>query len=299
MTTRTPNPLLLAALALCLLVGPALADGERVDETRQVDGDAEITLEVLAGTLEIIGWDRDECRVEGVLDPKAKKLEIDGGGDELKITVKYPRNVRKVREGSRLTVHVPRGCRLLSETVSADVSVEKVDGRVVVETVSGEVEIRDDPSSLLVSAVSSTIDVVTGCAEIEIESVSGTILVEGARGELEISTVSGEARVSADTLDRFTFNAVSGSLDLRADPAEDARWEIDCHSGEIELHLPADVNARFDIDAFSGDIDDDFGHKAERTSKYAPGKELRFTQGNGSARIDISIFSGDVNLIKR
>ncbi len=42
----------------------------------------------------------------------------------------------------------------------------------------------------------------------------------------------------------------------------------------------------------------DFGPKAKRTDKYGPGKELRFSAGDGSANIEISMFSGDVRLIK-
>ena len=49
----------------------------------------------------------------------------------------------------------------------------------------------------------------------------------------------------------------------------------------------------------SGDIDDDFGHKARRSHEHGPGKELSFTQGDGGAHIDISIFSGEVRIIKR
>lgn len=299
MKTRNTILTALTAAVLCLAVGAVLAAGERVDEKRTVDADARITIEVLAGTLEIVGWDRKEVHVEGTLDPKAEELKIDGKGDELEIVVKYPRRVRNVNEGSRLTVHVPRGCRLRVETVSTDVSVAQIDGAVVVETVSGEIEVRDAPSSLEISSVSGTLDVDVDTGDVELETVSGTVLVEGARNELEISTVSGEVRINTGKLERFSFNSLSGALDLTADPVDGGRWEIDCHSGRIKLRLPADVDARFEIDAFSGDINDDFGHKAKRTSKYAPGKELSFVQGDGSARIEISIFSGEVNLIKR
>jgi len=35
-----------------------------------------------------------------------------------------------------------------------------------------------------------------------------------------------------------------------------------------------------------------------RTSKYAPGKELRFTEGDGSARVLIKTLNGGINLCR-
>lgn len=150
-----------------------------------------------------------------------------------------------------------------------------------------------------IASVSGMIEVDAETGEVEIESVSGDIFVSNVSRRLSLSCVSGDVEIRSDILDDFDFNTVSGELELTARPAQGGRWEIDCHSGEVTLNLPSDVDAEFEIDTFSGDIDDDFGHKAERTSKYAPGKELSFTQGNGGARITVSVFSGEVRIVKQ
>ncbi len=298
MIARTHRiPLALLAAGLCL-AAVAMA-GERVDETRQVNADARIRIESLAGTLEVVGWDRNEVRLQGELDPKAKKLEIKGGKGNLEIEVKYPRKIRGGVDGSKLTLQVPHGCRLHTETVSCDVSVHDVDGEIEIDSVSGEITVTGEPGKVEISSVSGVIELEVTADDVEIDSVSGEIFVQGVRRRLAISSVSGDVEVKADVLDAFAFNAVSGELDLTADPALDGRWDIDCHSGEVTLYLPADVSAEFEIDTFSGDIDDDFGHEARRTHKHGPGKELSFTQGDGSASIEISVFSGEVNLVKR
>jgi len=280
MTGRTTGPRI-ALLAICLCTAAIATAGERIDETHPVAKDAEIRINNLAGTIDVIGWDKSEVRIECELDPKAKKLEINGDENDLEIKVKYPRRTRGDLKGSEMTVHVPRGCRLETESVSADVSVDGVVGDVEIGSVSGEISVSGKPESL------------------EISAVSGDIFVSNVSRRLSVSNVSGDVEIKADELDAFAFNAVSGELDLTADPASRARWDIDCHSGEVTLYLPGDVDAEFDIDTFSGDINDDFGHKAERTSRYAPGKELSFVQGDGGARINISVFSGEVNIVKR
>ena len=48
----------------------------------------------------------------------------------------------------------------------------------------------------------------------------------------------------------------------------------------------------------NGDIDNCFGPKPERTSKYAPGQELSFQEGNGNARIDVSTMNGDISICR-
>ena len=114
-----------------------------------------------------------------------------------------------------------------------------------------------------------------------------------------MSSVSGDVTIATGALSRLEYNAVSGDLDLKADPVGDASWKIDCHSGEVKLSLSDKLDANVDVSTFSGDIDDGFGHESHRTSKYAPGRELSYTQGKGTASIEISVFSGDVKLIKR
>jgi len=298
MTSRTLRASL-ALLAACLCLAAVATAGKRVDETRQVDADARITIDNLAGTIEVVGWDKKEVRILCELDPKAKKLEINGGKSDLKIKVKYPRKTRGNLKGSTLTVQVPRGCRLETQSVSTDVTVRDVDGEIEIDSVSGEITVDGKPATLEISSVSGVIEVEVESADVEINSVSGEIFVQGVRRRLAISSVSGDVEVKSEVLDTFVFNAVSGELDLAAEPAPDGRLDIDCHSGEVTLYLPADVNAEFEIDTFSGDIDDDFGHEARRTHKHGPGKELSFTQGDGSASIDISIFSGEVRIVKR
>ena len=60
--------------------------------------------------------------------------------------------------------------------------------------------------------------------------------------------------------------------------------------------VDGEVGARFDIETFNGDISNCFGPKAERTSKYAPGWELSFTQGDGDGRVTIATLNGDIDL---
>ncbi len=298
MKTRTALTALLG-LAVALAATTAGAQTRKVDESRPADPTASVSINNLAGTLEIAGWDRDEVRLEGVLDAKVEKLEIEGDRQALSIEVKYKRNLKGPTDGTRLTLRVPRRCALEAVGVSCDVTVGELVGSVTVSTVSGELTLRGEPASASLATVSGDVDAEITTARLEVDTVSGDVRARGKLDDLEIATVSGDARIETGALRDFEFNAVSGQLILTADPVDGASWKIDTHSGDAILRLPAKIDATFDISAFSGDIQDGYGHKAERTSKHAPGRELRFTEGKGGARIGISVFSGDVKIVKR
>lgn len=278
------NSRLLSALTILLalsLFGLEKSYGAtKVDETRSVDADAEISIDVLAGDVTITAWDKNEVRVTGTLDSKAEGFEIEGDESDMSFQVKYPDNNRNL-DGSTLEFMVPKGCELQVQGVSTDFDISRIEGSLEAETVSGD--IRLDCKS----------------KDVEIGCVSGDVKVTGVQESLEISIVSGDARVTAGTLKKLEFSSVSGDFELEADAAKHASWEISCHSGTAHLVVPSNIDAEFEISTFSGDIDNEFGQKAERTSKFAPGKELNFTNGSGSARIEISVFSGEVRLEKK
>ena len=70
------------------------------------------------------------------------------------------------------------------------------------------------------------------------------------------------------------------------------------HSGDITLTLPANVSAEFEASSFSGDFRNAFGSNGSK-SQYGPGRTLNFTAGDGDARVSITTFSGDVDLVKK
>lgn len=59
-------------------------------------------------------------------------------------------------------------------------------------------------------------------------------------------------------------------------------------NGEVDIEFEGPVSARLDIETFNGAIDNCFGPDPARTSKYTPGLGLKFSEGGGNGRVDIS-----------
>jgi len=163
-------------LLVALLTVPALADQE-VSETVKAKSNGVVLVENIAGSIEVIGWDRDEVKVEGRLTGDVEKVEVDGG-KKVTIEVKYPRNMKNMTGGADLVIHVPAGSRVDIECISAWIDVQGVTGTVDAESISGAVTIKGD------------------CEEIEAESISGSITVDSEAREISVGSISGRPIVS-------------------------------------------------------------------------------------------------------
>ena len=299
MTRRHPLITLLLVAAAMSWTATALAQQE-VDETRRLDSDGTVVFKDIAGTIDVVGWDRDEMKITGKLDKKAEELKITGDAGRLVLEVKYPDDLRNTDKGSRLRLMMPAGGSFEGETVSGDLSVAKLRGDVELETVSGDITVRDEPASVEAATVSGDLDLDVKTDTAELACVSGDIVVKGVRRELECGVVSGEIEVWAGSeMEDLECETVSGDITVTGEMPDGASWSLAAHSGDITLVLTGKVDARFDIETFSGNINDAFGHEARRTSRYAPGRELSFVEGEGKARVEIEAFSGDVRVLKK
>jgi len=286
-----------AALLIGLTASLALA-WEDVDETREASADGTVTIKNISGSITVMGWERNEVHVEGTLGDGTERLEFDRRGDRVRIEVVIPKRSHNV-EGSYLTIHLPYGSELDVETVSADIEVEDVTGVVYLESVSGDIEVAGEMEELEAESVSGTIDLWVQCAEVTASTVSGDIELRDAFGDVTVESVSGDIDVDGGEFSHLDSGTVSGSIVFQGDLAGDGSYNFESHSGDIRLYLSEGLDADFEVSTFSGDIDNDFGPRPRRVSKYTQGLELSFTQGSGDARVRVETFSGDVELLVR
>lgn len=300
---RTLRGGLLAATATVLLLaglGAARGEGDgarKIDRSGPASADGRVSIELLAGSVQVQGWDREEVRVTGTLDEKAEGLYFDSG-KRTRIEVDYPRKVKNV-DGSHLVVHVPQGSRLEIECISADVKVEGVAGAVEVSSTEGGIEVAGPCRSLEVEVVDGDVTATGLQGPVEVDCTSGEIVLSGGRGSVDVECVQGNVEVAFEQLDDLSIESVSGDATVTADLASDGEFEITAFSGRITLRVPESVSARFQAATFSGDIRSDFGRKGRKQDDFVPGKKIEFTLGGGGADVELTAFSGDVEILKR
>ncbi len=289
--------IVVAGLLLTLLATPAWADAD-VDETVKAGDKGVVLVENIAGHVEIVGWDRDEVRVKGVLSGDAEKVVVDGG-KKVRIKVKYPRRSKNLTGGADLVINVPNGSSVGIECISAGIEISGVTGSIDAESISGTVVVSGRCEEVEAESISGNIKIDCDDAQIAAGSISGNIKASGSRSDVDVGSVSGNIELDFDLLLGLDLESVSGKAVVAADLDPNGNFDFEMHSGSLNLTLPADVGASFRVESFSGGIDNGFGQKSRRTSKYAPGRELEFSTGDGDARVRIDMFSGDVIIHKK
>ena len=295
----------LAAALLLIAAAPALA-GTPINESRALAADGNVEIENVKGKITVRTWANPQVRVTGTLGKGAAKLAIQGDARNLSIVVKYPEvhkawgNWSKGNDGepTYLEVMIPARASLDIGAVSADVDVQQMAGRnLEVASVSGNVIVTaSSPGQASFENVSGDTTLKITSNKVEVQSVSGDIDLQGGlSGEVQLETVSGNATLAAKRLERLEFSSVSGDARLQAGLAPNGVIEIESLSGGVSVTLARPLDANLDIETFSGSINSAVG--TIKREEYGPGRTLNAKIGQGTGRIRVESFSGDVDFV--
>jgi len=257
-----------------------------------VEGQADVSVGTKSGDVKIIGWDKNEVKVEAD-DDIGKSILVDG--DAIRIGV--DENGKIVRHiTADITVHVPAGISLDAFTISGDLSLADASGRFKVKTVSGDVGVRACSGHLTLSSTSGDIKLADLKDDLSFVAVSGDVVGSNIKGKLlEGKTVSGDITLKNVDAGQVRIKTVSGEVSMGGKFAADGSVKIKTLSGNIDIHLPADSG--FDVSARSrsGDVGSDFEMKVQEAGEH----HLEARAGSGGTQLDIGSFSGDITIKKQ
>ena len=281
-----------------MLVSPVLA--KDVDERMDAASDGHVDVSNIAGSIVVNGWSRNEVEVTGELGRNVEELIFERNKDKITIKVKVP---RKGGHGidSDLRISVPQNSSIDVGTVSADIDVTDVMGEQKLNTVSGDVNTESGDNDVKAASVSGDVEIVGdgSMTETGANTVSGDVTVFRVAGEIRAESVSGDVVIDEGSFDRAALNSVNGEIFFQAELRDEGRFMAETVNGDIDVEFLGDVSARIEIDTFNGRIRNCFGPDPERTSKYTPGWELSFTEGDGSGRVEMSTMNGDLSLCRK
>ena len=288
---------ILAAVALAASA-PAGAATREVDQTVKADKDGRVSVENIAGSIRVEGWNKGEVQVTGTLGDDVEDLEIKDDGGRTRIKVIYPKKKHNIKHGADLVIKVPEGSSLEVECVSASIGVEGVEGDLDLSSISGDVTAAGKCRSVEAETISGDVKADCDAPKVTVHSISGQVAAFGDESEVEAQSVSGDIELQFATYKELTVESVSGDADVEGGLDPDASVKFDLHAGDVTLTVPADVSADFRAETFSGDIVNDFGARSSR-AKFTSGSSLEFETGGGGARVRINTFSGNVTIRKK
>jgi DUF4097 and DUF4098 domain-containing protein YvlB len=270
---------------------------EEVDETLEAAADGHVNVSNIAGEVTIRGWSRSQVEVTGELGRNVEKLIFERDGDKITIKVKVPRKGGRGID-SDLHIQVPQGSSVDVGTVSADISVTEVRGEQSLNTVSGDVDTEAAGNDVSAESVSGDVEVSGQGKNIETHAatVSGDVTLFRVGGDVVAGSVSGDVTVDEGSFERAGLETVNGDIVFHAQLRDGGKLEAETVNGSVDVEFASKVDGRYDVDTFNGNIRNCFGPKAERTSKYTPGWELSFQEGDGDARVSVSTLNGDISI---
>lgn len=283
---------------LSLISTLALADTD-VNETLDAAEDGEVVISNVSGSVEVQGWSRSQVEVTGTLGSGVEELIFERDDDEILIKVKLPRNSSR-NGASDLVINVPEASSLSIDTVSADIDVSDVRGEQDLNSVSGDITTGIYGAELDAETVSGDLEVSgdNQVTNVSLQTVSGDIDTENLAGEFRAESVNGDISAINGSFTRVRSETVNGNIILHARLLDGGRMDVETINGKVDVDFGGDVSAEIDIETFNGSIRNCFGPESVRTSKYAPGRELDFTEGSGSGRVRINTLNGSVRLCK-
>lgn len=280
-------------IALCALAPLAVCAADSIEESWSVNADVRISVENVAGEIEVKGWDRNEVQLTGRLGDSVDELKVNASSSVLEISV-VNHDERNIDE-TVLLLRVPEGANIEVFAVSADIEIAGLDNEKLTGTsVSGDVEVQAKSQWVSLESVSGDVGFSGQTPRISAESVSGDIRLSGLSGDVEATTVSGDMVLEVGVMDNGKFETVSGDMQISAELSPNGRLSAESMSGDVIVSLPAAQSGLFKAQSFSGRITTDFGSVSK--AKHGPGSHLKHAVGSDGSEIRLESFSGNIKL---
>jgi DUF4097 and DUF4098 domain-containing protein YvlB len=289
---------------LASAIAPLAAAHAATPFDRALDADARGTVEVhnVAGSVDIKSWDRASVHVAGNLADNVERVDMRREGKRVVVEVVIREGAGRSRssEATDLTIEAPRASALEIGTVSANISVNGIEGEQRLSSVSGSIDAEAFASDMNVSSVSGEVTV-HGHGSVALtraNAVSGALRLTDVAGQVEAHAVSGTVDVAADRLDRATLNSVSGRVSLSGALGDHTRAELTTTSGSVSMTFADSAAAEYDLTTFSGAISACFGPPVSEP-RNGPQRQHRFREGDSDARVRANSMSGSITLCRK
>ncbi|MFQ3250430.1 MAG: DUF4097 and DUF4098 domain-containing protein YvlB [Glaciecola sp.] len=294
---------------------------QNVNESMEADPKGKVEIEHVSGSAKIIGWDKKEVSVTGVLGEYTDEFKFERDGSSIIIHVKQKRTSRGwnnwgSEQGDELVIHVPMNSQVDYTSTNAQLEMKGIHGGANVDVVNGDIEVDDLLGRIRLESVNGNIKARRLDGDVAIETVNGNIIGKhSGKKELKLSTVNGDIEIESDSpevraetvngdielvlqeVTEVIMNTVNGSIDVVMNLQKNGRVEASSVGGSVDLMFQKDVAAKFDIEAHAGgSIKNKITDKEQSKAKYGPRRWLEFSTANPTATVEVSTVHGRVKV---
>lgn len=287
------RPRLARACAIALVMSAAAMGTASAQlpvlRARALDATAAVKIFNPAGSLRLVGWDRDSIVVRGRIAP-GERFFFAGSASGVKFGIDDAITTSDSRP-SELVVYLPRASRISAKSASANVTGTDVSGWFY--SVSGSIRLAGAATSIEAETMDGNIDLDVAVPWVRARTGNGSLTLRRAAADADLATIAGPLSVTAASVRRGRFSSVTGDIRLIGAPPADALLELSNHDGSVELLLPRDAGGVFELSTVSGTIDNGFAGARPAALRN---RALRVQLGNGGAHVTVRTFRGAIHL---
>lgn len=267
----------------------------RTDEERPVSKGTRLVLSNNAGEVVVQTWDREAVRVQAAHSPR-EAVNIETADQTMRIRARAERGPSGLVD-YRITVPTWMPVNLSGTYLEA--TIEGTSAEVTVETVHGNVRVVGGSGSVVVRSVAGLISVDKAAGRVQATSVNEGIRLTNVTGDMTAETTNGDIEIQDAQTSSLEASTVNGDITFNGTVRSGGSYRLTTHGGDVRVGLGGAANATVFVRTFQGDFSSDFPIELpDGQSDRSGSKRFNFTLGNGSARIEVQSFNGDIHLAK-
>ena len=296
---------------------------ERVNRTFRLGQNGELHLGNISGDITITRGGGNDAAIEiiktarGRDDAEAREqlqlvqVDITERNNRAEVKTRYPEGEENRRNSRRnfnvsvaYNVTAPAGLRIRATSISGSITTRDIKGELWAESVSGAVRIFNGGRVAAAKSISGNVEIndteIDGL--LDASTVSGSVLLRRVKArQIEVGSISGDVVLDAVDSSQVEGQTVSGSVRFGGPVVRGARYEFSSHSGNVSVALGGNDGFEVEATSFSGSIRSDFSFDTDngdgRRSRRR--QSIRGVVGDGSAKVELTTFSGSIVIAKR
>lgn len=289
--TRGARTHALALLVVAAASGTASAQLP-VLRARSLDATAAVKILNPAGSIRLVGWDRDSIVVRGRI-ARGERFFFGGSASGVKFGIDDTVTSGDSR-ASELVVYLPRASRISAKSASADITGSDVSGWFY--SVTGSIRLAGSATTIEAETMDGSIDLDVAVPWVRARTGNGTLTLRRAAADADLATIAGALNVATTNVRRGRFSSVTGDIRMIGAPPADALLELSNHEGSVDLLLPRNANGVFDLSTVGGRIENALVGMRPAAGSAIQGRALRVQLGDGGAHVTVRTFRGPIRL---
>ncbi|MFI5311900.1 MAG: DUF4097 family beta strand repeat-containing protein [Gemmatimonadales bacterium] len=247
-----------------------------------------------AGSIRVIGWDKDSIQVTGTI-ARTSSFHIGGTREGVKMFWETEKGTSTKLAGiSDVVIRVPARARVSVNSAMADVEATAIAGQLDVTAVGSHIRVQGTPSELRAETMNGDIEVTASPAYLRLKTATGHVTWTGSSEDVALTTVSGKMVINGGTVNRARFESIDGDIRFSGGVTKFATVTFDTHGGDVTLLLAKDTDAEVQASGPSSDL---FGKRSTPGADIAKRQTNYATAGKpvpSGASIVVRTFKGRV-----